>query len=114
MRPVTDYYKSLQQLSISPELDFLRDAAEFAEFRTGEDRYSIPSSQLAARYNTWRMSNGLRDPIASKSFTMKMSSHGISQEKTSRSNNFVIDAQRMCAAIRAAAVKKYKENEKKK
>jgi hypothetical protein len=65
MRPVTDYYKSLQQLSM--ELDFLRDAflygaAEFAEFRTGEDRYSIPSSQLAARYNTWRMSNGLRDP----------------------------------------------------
>ena len=109
MRPVTDYYKSLQQLSISPELDFLRDsflygAGEFTEFLTGDDRYSIPSSQLAARYNSWRMSNGLRDSITSKSFTMKMSSHGttygISQEKTSRSNNFTIDAQRMCVAIR--------------
>ena len=50
------------------------------------------------------MSNGLRDSITSKSFTMKMSSHGttygIAQEKTSRSNNFIIDAQRMCVAIR--------------
>jgi hypothetical protein len=108
-RPRTDYYSSLQHLSISPELDFLRDVFlyggdEFAGFLTRDALYSIPSSQLAARYNTWRVSNGLRDTITSKSFTMKMTAHGtgygIQHEKTTRCNNFVIDAPRLCAAIR--------------
>jgi hypothetical protein len=109
-RPVTDYYKSLQQLALSPELDFLRDSflygasAELAEFAICPEKYSIPSSMLAARYNSWRVSNGLRDPVSCKSFSMKMSSHGskygITQEKTSRSNNFAIDVPRLCASIR--------------
>ena len=48
-RPITDYYRSLQQLTISPELDFLRAsflfgaATDLAEFETSPDRYSIPS-----------------------------------------------------------------------
>jgi len=109
-RPVTDYYRSLQQLAISPELDFLRDsflygaAADLAEFAICPEKYSIPSSMLAARYNSWRVSNGLRDPVTCKSFTMKMTSHGskygITQERTSRSNNFAIDVPRLCASIR--------------
>ena len=108
-RPMTDYYQSLQQLSISAELDFLRDAFlygahELAEFRTHEDIYSIPSSTFAARYNSWRVANGLRDTTTSKSFNMKMTSHGsaygITQERTSRCNNFIIDAVRLRAAIR--------------
>jgi hypothetical protein len=108
-RPVTDYYRSLQHLSISPELDFLRDAFlyeahELAEFSTHEDIYAIPSSMLAARYNSWRAANGMRDTITSKGFNMKMTSHGsaygITQERTSRCNNFVIDAARLRAAIR--------------
>jgi hypothetical protein len=106
---MTDYYQSLQQLSISAELDFLRDAFlygahELAEFRTHEDIYSIPSSTFAARYNSWRVANGLRDTTTSKSFNMKMTSHGsaygITQERTSRCNNFIIDAVRLRAAIR--------------
>jgi hypothetical protein len=109
-RPLTDYYRSLQQLSISPELDFLRDcflygaAAELAEFASSPERYSIPSSMLAARYNAWRVANGLRDPVTCKGFTMKMTSHGstygITQERTSRSNNFAIDVPKLCASIR--------------
>ena len=107
---MTDYYRSLQQLAISPELDFLRDsflygaAADLAEFAICPEKYSIPSSMLAARYNSWRVSNGLRDPVTCKSFTMKMTSHGskygITQERTSRSNNFAIDVPRLCASIR--------------
>ena len=113
-RPLTDYYRSLQQLATSPELDFLRDsflygpaapaAAELAEFASSPESYSIPSSLLAARYNSWRAANGLRDPVTCKSFTMKMTSHGskygITQERTSRSNNFAIDVPKLCATIR--------------
>ena len=108
-RPVTDYYKSLQQLATSPELDFLRDAVlygahELAEFVQREDMYAIPSSMFAARYNSWRAVNGMREVISSKSFNMKLASHGsaygITQERTSRCNNFVIDAVKLRAAIR--------------
>jgi hypothetical protein len=108
-RPVTDYYRSLQHLSLSPELDFLRDAFlygahELAEFLTHEDMYAIPSSMLTARYNAWRAANGMRDTVTSKGFNMKISSHGstygITQERTSRCNNFVIDAVRLREAIR--------------
>ena len=108
-RPLTDYYKSLQQLATSPELDFLRDAFlygahELAEFMTHQDIYSIPSSMFAARYNAWRVVNGMRDTTSSKSFNMKLASHGsaygITQERTSRCNNFVIDAAKLRAAIR--------------
>ena len=106
---MTDYYKSLQQLATSPELDFLRDAFlygahELAEFMTHQDIYSIPSSMFAARYNAWRVVNGMRDTTSSKSFNMKLASHGsaygITQERTSRCNNFVIDAVKLRAAIR--------------
>jgi hypothetical protein len=109
-RPVTDYYRSLQQLAISPELDFLRDsflygaAADLGEFASCPEKYSIPSSILAARYNSWRAANGLRETVTCKSFTMKMTSHGskygITQERTSRSNNFSIDVPQLCASIR--------------
>ena len=108
-RPVTDYYKSLQQLATSPELDFLRDAFlygahELAEFVQREDMYAIPSSMFAARYNSWRAVNGMREVISSKSFNMKLTSHGsaygITQERTSRGNHFIIDAVKLRAAIR--------------
>ena len=108
-RPVTDYYKSLQQLATSPELDFLRDsflygAHELAEFVQREDMYAIPSSMFAARYNSWRAVNGMREVISSKSFNMKLTSHGsaygITQERTSRGNHFIIDAVKLRAAIR--------------
>jgi hypothetical protein len=109
-RPITDYYRSLQQLTISPELDFLRAsflfgaATDLVEFATCPERYAIPSSMLAARYNAWRVSNGIRGPVTCKGFTMKMASlgsnYGITQERTSRSNNFAIDVPRLCASIR--------------
>jgi hypothetical protein len=108
-RPLTDYCRSLQHVATSPELDFLRDAflyetSELDGFMTHQDIYSIPSSMFAARYNAWRVVNGMRDTISSKSFNMKLASHGsaygITQERTSRCNNFVIDAVKLRAAIR--------------
>ena len=46
----------------------------------------------------------MRDTVTSKGFNMKISSHGssygITQERTSRCNNFVIDAVRLREAIR--------------
>ena len=79
-------------------------AAELAEFASSPERYSIPSSLLAARYNSWRAANGLRDPVTCKSFTMKMVSHGsgygISRDTTgNRHNTFLIDADKIKAAL---------------
>jgi hypothetical protein len=111
-RPITEYYKSLQQLSLSPELDFLRDAfigeifgQEFlAQFASGAGLYAIPSSRMCGEYNRWRTENGLKEHISSKSFTMKMVSHGstygIRRDTTgNKHNSFVIDSAKLRAAL---------------
>lgn len=111
-RPITEYYRSLQQLSLSPELDFLRDmflscvfGGEFlAPFLSGAGLYSVPSSMMCGEYNRWRAENGLKDQISSKSFTMKMVSHGssygIRRDTTgSRHNAFLIDSVKLRAAL---------------
>ena len=61
--PVTDYYKSLKQPSLRPELDFLRDAflrgavaqdflARFVRAAT-PGVYAIPSSMMCGECNRW-------------------------------------------------------------
>jgi hypothetical protein len=138
-RPETEYYRSLQQLSVSPELDFLRDvflygvfgqefiapflstgrvrggsgatsaaqpaplAASGAESRT-TGLYSIPSSMMCCEYNRWRAHNGLKEQISSKSFTMKMVSHGsrygIKRDTAgNKHNSFVIDSDTLRGAL---------------
>jgi hypothetical protein len=115
-RPVTDYYKSLQQLSLSPELDFLRDAflvgafgQEFlAQFLSGglggAGLYAIPSSMMCCEYNRWRAENGMKEQISSKSFTMKMVSHGsgygIRRDTAGNKHNaFLVDSAKLRAAL---------------
>ena len=111
-RPVTDYYKSLQQLSLSPELDFLRDAflvgafgQEFlARFLGGAGLYAIPSSMMCCEYNRWRAENGMKEQISSKSFTMKMVSHGsaygIRRDTAGNKHNaFLVDSAKLRAAL---------------
>ena len=116
-RPVTDYYRSLQQLSISPELDFLRDSFLCGAFgqeflsqylTTGAvgavGLYTIPSSMFCCEYNRWRAENGLKEQISSKSFTMKMVSHGsgygIRRDTTgSKHNAFLVDSDKLRAAL---------------
>jgi hypothetical protein len=113
-RPITAYYRSLQELSCAPELDFLRDmflyvafGQEFVEsYRSTRVNglYEIPSSHMCAEYNRWRMQSGLKEQISNKSFTMKMVSHGsgygISRDTTgNRHNTFLIDADKIKAAL---------------
>jgi hypothetical protein len=111
-RPMTEYYKSLREPSPSPELDFLRDTfmsrsfgQEFiAQFASGAGLYAIPSSMMCGEYNRWRAESALKDHVSSKSFTMKMVSHGstygIRRDTTGKQHNsFVIDAAKMCAAL---------------
>jgi hypothetical protein len=111
-RPITDYYKSLQQLSLSPELDFLRDAflvgafgQEFlAQFLSGAGLYAIPSSMMCCEYNRWRAENGMKEQISSKSFTMKMVSHGsgygIRRDTAgSKHNAFLVDSAKLRASL---------------
>lgn len=113
-RPITSYYRSLQHLSCSTELDFLRDTFLYATF--GQEfvapyrstrvagLYSIPSSMMCSEYNRWRAENSMNDPISSKSFTMKMVSHGtgygIGRDTSgNRHNAFLIDTDRLRAAL---------------
>ena len=108
-RPVTDYYKrilkSLKQPSLRPELEFLRDAflhgafaLDFlARFVRAAGVYAIPSSMMCGEYNRWRTQNGLNEQISSKSFTMKMVSHGASygirhDTAGAKHNAFLIDS----------------------
>jgi hypothetical protein len=117
-RPVTEYYRSLQQLSVSPELDFLRDVflcgvfgqefiAPFLSTGRGTETrgiYAIPSSMMCCEYNRWRAHNGLKEQISSKSFTMKMVSHGsrygIKRDTAgNKHNSFVIDSDRLRGAL---------------
>ena len=117
-RPVTEYYRSLQQLSVSPELDFLRDVflcgvfgqefiAPFLSTGRGTETrgiYAIPSSMMCCEYNRWRAHNGLQEQISSKSFTMKMVSHGsrygIKRDTAgNKHNSFVIDSDRLRGAL---------------
>ena len=119
-RPVTEYYRSLQQLSVSPELDFLRDVFLYGVFgqefvapflstvRAGPCLYAIPSSMLCCEYNRWRSYNGLKEQISSKSFTMKMVSHGsrygIRRDTAGNKHNaFVVDSDKLREALRAGA-----------
>ncbi len=102
---MTAYCRSLQNLSCAPELDFLRDAFLYATF--GQELVSacvIPSSQMCAEYNRWRSENGMKETVSSKSFTMKMVSHGSAYgigRDTSRNshNSFVVDADKLRAAL---------------
>ena len=107
-RPITEYYRSLQQLSLSPELDFLRDmflSCVFGQqflspFVAGAGLYAIPSSMMCGEYNRWRAENGMKEQISSKSFTMKMVSHGsaygIRRDTTgTKYNAFVIDSTKL-------------------
>jgi hypothetical protein len=98
-RPITEYYKSLQQMSILPHLDFLRDTFFYNKDQVKEflrnELYTIPSSTLCDLYNTWREMNQYKEKITSKSFTMHLKSlevsYGISHQSKSSSNVFVID-----------------------
>jgi hypothetical protein len=111
-RPMTEYYRSLQPLSPSPELDFLRDmflncvfGQEFlAQFVSGAGLYAIPSSMMCGEYNRWRAENGLAEQISSKSFTMKMVSrgsvYGIRRDtRGTKYNAFVIDSAKLREAL---------------
>jgi hypothetical protein len=101
-RPITTYYKSLQQLSLAPELDFLKDTffynlEDVNEFKSQENDklYNIPSALLSNQYNNWRDSHGLKERVSSKSFTMKMKAiadeYGIEHRVLSTSSVFAID-----------------------
>ena len=111
-RPMTEYYRSLQPLSPSPELDFLRDmflncvfGQEFlAQFVSGAGLYAIPSSMMCGEYNRWRAENGLAERTSSKSFTMKMVSrgsvYGIRRDtRGTKYNAFVIDSAKLREAL---------------
>ena len=111
-RPITEYYRSLQPLSLSPELEFLRDAflhGAFAQdflarFVRAAGVYAIPSSMMCGEYNRWRAENGLNEQISSKSFTMKMVSHGASygirrDTAGAKHNAFLIDSAKLRAAL---------------
>ena len=98
---------------LTPELGFMRATFMYETF--GQElvtphksarvpwRYVIPSGQLCCEYNRWRAENGLRDQVSNKRFNMKLASHGsaygITQERTSRCNNFVIDSDTLRAAL---------------
>jgi hypothetical protein len=98
---------------LTPELGFMRATFMYETF--GQElvtphksarvpwRYVIPSGQLCYEYNRWRAENGLRDQVSNKRFNMKLASHGsaygITQERTARCNNFVIDSDTLRAAL---------------
>jgi hypothetical protein len=59
---------------------------------------------MCSEYNRWRAENSMKDPISSKSFTMKMVSHGtgygIGRDTSgNRHNAFLIDTDRLRAAL---------------
>ena len=100
-RPMTAYYKTLVQLSMPSELDFLKDKLFYhADTMTGyKDEESntlvVPSSTLCDFYNEWRKAHALETKVSSKSFTAKIESlgdeYGITHKKMASSNAFVIN-----------------------
>jgi hypothetical protein len=98
-RPLTDYYKRLQCMSLPPELDFLKDLF-FYEIekieKCKEDMvYFIPTTPLLTLYNTWRENHSLREKISVKTFVLKLKSlgteYGITHKKEMSANGFTID-----------------------
>ena len=108
-RPITNYYKSLQQLSIAPELDFLKDlffyhSDEVQDYLTATeetpDQYTIQSTILHDKYNSWRHIHALEGKVSAKTFTQKMESsvgetYGLSHKKTTNHNVFIIHAKKL-------------------
>jgi hypothetical protein len=100
-RPITTYYKSLLQLSLPAELDFLKDKlfyhSESMEAYEDDEKttYVVPSTTLSDMYNEWRKAHSLETKVTSKSFTAKMEAlatdYGISHKKMSSYNAFVIN-----------------------
>jgi hypothetical protein len=100
-RPMTAYYKTLVQLSMPSELDFLKDKLfYYADTMTcykdkESNTYVVPSSALCDLYNEWRKAHALETKVSSKSFTAKIESlgdeYGITHMKMSSFNAFVIN-----------------------
>jgi hypothetical protein len=99
-RPVTTYYQALQCMSLSPELDFLKDLffyhTEDVEEYKKDGVYFIPSTPFLTLYNEWREKHSMREKINVKTFGMKLKSldgeYGITHEEKRTSNGFTIDA----------------------
>jgi hypothetical protein len=100
-RPMTAYYKTLVQLSMPSELDFLKDklfyyATSMEGYKDEKSNtYVVPSTALSDLYNEWRRTHALETKVSSKSFTAKIESlgdeYGITHKKTSHFNAFVIN-----------------------
>lgn len=105
-RPITAYYNDLQQLSLAPELDFMKDLffydshdIQFYEAKDIKNFFKIPSTELYNLYNQWRVKQNMKEPITNKSYTMKMNSHGakygIKNVRTAECSQFWIDATKL-------------------
>jgi len=100
-RPFSAYYKTLVQLSMPSELDFLKDKLFYhaTSMEGYKDEASntlvVPSSTFCDLYNEWRKAHALEAKVSAKSFTAKMETladeYGVSHKKMSSSNVFVID-----------------------
>lgn len=101
-RPITAYYSSLQQMSLSPEHDFIRDTflyhadeLDTQGYKTKTGIYEIPSSWFSTYYNNWRDNHNLKESVSNKAFTMKMKTlgdtYGISHRVKMDHSVFVVD-----------------------
>jgi hypothetical protein len=110
-RPITTYYKSLQQFSLPVELDFLKDIfyyriAEVEDYKCEEEEgyYFIPTTPLLTKYNYWREEHSLKEKVSAKALSMKLKSmdadYGIEFKETSRNNGFKINIADLKSALK--------------
>ena len=99
-RPITAYYKRLQCMSLSPELDFLKDLFFYREndievYKQDNDIYFIGSTPLLELYNAWRERHSMREKVSIKTFVLKLKSldteYGITHKEREHANGVFID-----------------------
>jgi hypothetical protein len=99
-RPITAYYKRLQCMSLSPELDFLKDLFFYHEddmgvYQQKDGTYFIGSTPLLELYNGWRERHSMREKVSIKTFVLKLKSldteYGITHKEKEHANGVSID-----------------------
>jgi phage/plasmid-associated DNA primase len=99
-RPITAYYKRLQCMSLSPELDFLKDLFFYREndievYKEDSGIYFIGSTPLLELYNAWRERHSMREKVSIKTFVLKLKSldteYGLDHKDREKANGFLID-----------------------